>query len=185
MFDCDVKTDMQAKALRLLCKCADKAEAKGYRVPKEVFVDFSLNSVNCAGMAGQNGVHEGVRHEFQIQLHGKALEFYKEGFYNTIIHEFCHILQFINRPSEQAHGYYFYGLMELMGVEDPKRCHSYNLYEVTGKKKRRQRRWEYKCLCEKAHSVATVTHNKMQNKGQVRECRTCKARILWTGKELK
>lgn len=185
MFYCTPITDRQREALKLLQKSAVKAGEKGFHLPSKVEVDFSLNSIRMAGIAScmkDKTTH--VATDFKIELHGKALETVPfSEFSNTIIHEFVHILQWINYPTCTPHGREFHYLMGVLGVEKSERCHAYNLEAITGKARRRQRRWEYTCNCG-THSIATVTHNRMQ-KGQVRVCKGCSGELTFTGKELK
>lgn len=188
MIDCNIKTDKQRAIINILFECADKAEAFGFKVPEMVNVSFALNSTVCAGQAGQKGVHRGVVHDLEIDLHGKCLEAIGvEKFKTTAIHEFCHVLQFVNYPKQKnGHDENFYEFMRLMGIDDPKRCHSYDLNAITGKPKRRQRRWGYTCDCvDKVHEIATVTHNKMQKKGLRYFCKICNTDLEWNGKEIK
>jgi predicted SprT family Zn-dependent metalloprotease len=187
MIECEAKTDNQREAVKYLEACSKKAKSKGLIVPDVIYIDFDITSVCTAGTAGQKGVHRNCHKGFEAGYHGQALEFYGlERFRKTLVHEFCHLLQFANRPDDKAHGSYFYMLMDVMGFDNlVNSYHDFDLRTMMGKPKRKQRRWEYKCDCTQPHKVATVTHNKMQKKGQVRKCKDCGFVIKWTGKELK
>jgi predicted SprT family Zn-dependent metalloprotease len=187
MIECDAKTDNQREAVKFLEVCAQKAKSKDLLVPDVIYVDFDITSVRTAGTAGQKGVHRNCDKGFEAGYHGQALEHYGlDRFRKTLVHEFCHLLQFANRPGERAHGVYFYSLMGIMGFDNlPNSYHDFDLRTMMGKPKRKQRRWEYKCACDEAHRIATVTHNRVQKKGQLRQCKTCSGILKWTGKELK
>lgn len=171
----NIETEMQAKAIYKIEECITKI--KGLSLPPEILVKFSLNSV-CTG-----GRCCWVGDELKgIEIHGKALEFYGDEYLSTVVYEFAHIVQYHNFPRCKPHDESWKYIMGLLGA-DPKRCHDYDLRSLVGKKKVRQRRWEYLCSCG-VHPIATVTHNRMQ-KGQQRKCNKCKGTLTFTGKELK
>ena len=107
----------------------------------------------------------------------------------TVPHEVAHYIDFMNNGGRtrqhldgrrDMHGKYFRAIMVNLGVTDTKAKHNYT--GIT-RKKGAQRRWEYDCGCQ-THSIATVTHNRIQ-KGASRICKTCKNSIKFTGKEIK
>ena len=186
MIVCTPETKNQEGAVKFLKDCIAKAKAKGLIVPDVLYVDFNITSATYAGTAGQMGVHKGCNRGLEVDYHAKALEHYGlERFQKTLAHEFCHILQFVNRPGDKAHGIYFYRCMSILGFTNLKNSyHDFDLRAVTGKPRRKQRRWEYKCDCQ-THKIATVTHNRVQRGQQSRICKSCRATIHWTGKECK
>lgn len=110
-----------------------------------------------------------------------------ETFDDTIVHECCHALDFVNNGfafrklsngNNDYHGAYWKELMVSFGKE-PRRCHSYVIPNA-----RRQRRWGYTCLCEGfVHQIPTVTHNRII-KGAGRICRECRESLTFTGQEV-
>lgn len=186
MIVCKPETKLQEDAVKFLKTCITKVKAKGIIVPDVIYVDFNITSVTFAGSAGQSGVHQGCNRGFEVDYHAKALEHYGlERFKRTLCHEFCHILQFANRPGDKAHGDSFYRYMAILGFPNMKNSyHDFDLRTLMGKKKRRQRRWEYKCDCQ-IHKIATVTHNRIQKGQQSRICKSCRATIIWTKRECK
>lgn len=96
---------------------------------------------------------------------------------STTIHEMAHLLT-EHKYGTMDHGHRWKWMMNLMGVNEPKRCHNYK-----SKSTRKVRKFEYKCDCS-THSCGIIIHNKMQKGYQTRTCASCDSTLKWTGEEI-
>jgi len=67
------------------------------------------------------------------------------------------------------HGKEWQSVMQLLGVSDINRCHSYDLQGI---KVKRQQRHAYRCHCKK-HAISTTRHNRIQ-RGMEYYCKSCR-----------
>lgn len=120
-----------------------------------------------------------------IKLNRDLLLKYGEQFINrTVVHEMAHrfvYFYYTNHYNYQfkkatPHGKEWKDMMIMLGINDPQRCHS---YEVVGSM-RKQQRHHYTCLCGCQFQLSTTKHNKI-NKGQKRICRKCKSVLIYIG----
>ena len=87
----------------------------------------------------------------------------------TVPHEVAHLLVWLlHGRKARAHGPEWQSMMRYLGIEQPQRCHQ---FEMPQGNTRRQRRWAYRCDCSE-HQISTVRHNRMQ-RGQSYNCRSC------------
>jgi SprT protein len=166
----------QAKALAKIEECKEMARARGWELPEDIgcsfLVYFNLNSIRTAGFAH----YKIFAQEMSIRLHAKALEYYGQEYIDrTVVHEFAHIIQYVNFPNASAHGRDFKRIMRAFGSPGT-RCHNYDLETVTGKTRKRQMRINYSCDCQN-HMITTTKHNKIL-KGANYICRSCKTRLV-------
>lgn len=85
----------------------------------------------------------------------------------TIVHEACHIVQFVKFPKSKAHGPEWKSLMRAMKLE-PKRCHNVDTTEFKVKKGGAV----VKCPC-RTHTFG-ATRMKRLRAGVKYHCRKCK-----------
>jgi SprT protein len=166
----------QAKALSKIEQLKELATEKGWDIPEDIgchtSVRFNLNSVRVAGTAQ----YKKWEQLFILRLHNKALEVYGDDFIETtVVHEFAHIIQFINYPKAKAHGREFKHIMRIFGSTG-KRCHTYDLAGITGQVRKRAVRVAYKCGC-RSHNITTIKQGKI-NRGARYFCRDCKETIV-------
>jgi len=115
---------------------------------------------------------------------------------NIVVHEVAHMVDYVrndysfrqNGRGRIFHDKVFYSIMqaiinilrsEFENLGTPSRCHQFDVSKVS----RKQRRWEYRCGCN-VHSIATVTHNRMQAGKKKYHCKSCKGNLTYTGKEI-
>lgn len=171
--------DNRRKVFVLLQELEEIASDLGWDTPASIDyyfdVDFDLSGVRCAGRAGYNHLDMRV----WMSLHGKALETLGfDKYKNTVIHEFAHILQYLNFPKvKQAHGKEFRTICKVLGGNG-KTYSSYDLYSVEGRKRRKKTkitRKPYKCGC-RVHNITLHRIAKIK-KGSVYTCIHCNEEI--------
>lgn len=123
-------------------------------------VRFDLKG-KAAGQAIKNGDWYEIRVNPEI-----AAQNWEEYLNQTIPHEVAHIVQYQIYPYCGGHGRAWKGIMRVFG-KDPKRCHDYDLTNVTV---RRQRRIRYECEPGCEHMLTMTRHNKIQRKGDKYRC---------------
>lgn len=126
---------------------------------------------------------------YKIELNANLMD--KVGFNGmeqTVAHEFAHILvydKYTNRGKRITgpHGDEWQRMMKWLGYE-PKRTHKLFSEHKVERPKTRQRRWEYRCACERAHGIPTVTHNRIQKHARQYQCTDCGCTLKFSGKEM-
>lgn len=109
-------------------------------------------------------------------------ENFEEFLSHTVVHEVSHYCvsllkgRIMSGRRRVIHGKDWKEMMTFFGLNDAKRCHSYNTSNSTT---RIQRRWKYKCECG-THMVSTTMHNKIR-KGSILVCCSCDAVIKYIG----
>jgi SprT protein len=142
-------------------------------------VDYNLKGTR-AGTA--------LRHTNKITLNKELLIKYKDSFINrTVVHEMAHRLTWYYKKDKteryKPHGYEWKVMMNLLGVNKPERCHSYDVSPS-----RLQRRFAYTCNCEnRIHAISLTKHNRINKvyRSQSYICKSCNMVIVFSGKEIK
>lgn len=103
-------------------------------------------------------------------------KYYTEGMNDTAPHEVAHyVVDMRYRKRCQPHGPEWREVMELFGVKKPRATFRNNL---DGIPVRRQRRFNYACLCQ-AHEISATRHYRIL-RGQQYLCRRCGSAIQAT-----
>jgi len=126
----------------------------------------------------------------RINLNPVFLNHYKEEFINsTVIHEFAHLVVAAIFPNaKQAHGPEFRRVMTLLGGPTST-YHNFDSsivapYEAKSSR-RKYRKFEYTCECNKKFVLTSIKHNKhVKSGGTHYHCRTCKTDLKFV-KEVK
>ena len=92
--------------------------------------------------------------------------------FNTIGHEFAHLMVDVHYPRAKGHGYEWRMVMLRLGLE-PKRTHNYDTSRTRVKKISKMTVY---CGCEAA-SMSVIQYNKMVLKGVKYRCRKCGQRV--------
>lgn len=161
--------------MEMFCLKAERHYNKAIEVHNLVLTQ----NTRCAGRAIRKMAKNTIELDTSYwNLAGEAIE--------TIAHEVAHIVMYTVYPQAKPHGIEWKECMKVFGYINAKATFTNEVQAASANTSvvRRQRRWEYKCKCVGIHSIATVTHNKMQ-KGRARNCMSCKNVIEWTGKEIK
>ena len=110
---------------------------------------------------------------------------------NIVIHEIAHAVDFVrnkrkwrrNGRGRIFHDKVFKSIMVELAANfaglDTSTCHT-----MPSVSKRKQRRWEYSCDCSETHSIATVTHNRIQKGVKAFNCNDCGEKIKFTGNQV-
>lgn len=99
-------------------------------------------------------------------------------FFNTVIHEVAHLVQFKLHPYSKQHGPEFKRIFVSLGGNG-ECCHNYDTSSVsTGA---HARVFEYKCACQ-SHKVSARKHSNMQRPGAKYVCKRCKQPVVYAGK---
>lgn len=97
----------------------------------------------------------------------------------TVPHEIAHLItHFIHPNARQHHGPEWRSVMQILGVQDIKRCHSYDTSSVG----QNRIKYLYSCQCQKRFEFGSAKHKRFQ-KGIKYWCLTCKT-LHFTGVEL-
>lgn len=179
-FNAKPKTELQEKAVQKLTELFERAERKHLKVPKDlginVDVSFNLTSVTTGGFATYNWTQKTMTLEF----HKNALETYSDEYINqTVTHEFCHLICYLNYPSDSGHGKFFKSLMRNFGAE-PKRCHNYDLRQFKPSRAVRKtaQKFEYRCDCM-VHPIGKTRHNNIQKAKTSFHCKHCRKTLVY------
>lgn len=103
----------------------------------------------------------------------------KKTFYITVIHEVAHyIAKKLNKNKYiKPHGIEWKSVMNVLGISNPKRCHSYSM--VNTLKGSGMRYFTYTCDCNETHQLSTILHNRVQrNSNYNRVCKICKSKLV-------
>ncbi len=173
-------TPLQHKVITKINELCAYAKANSQlKLPEDEYchleVRFDLDSIRVGGQA----IYDRLKNLMTIEVHEKALEFYNDQYIDqTIVHEFCHIMQFTNYPRSKAHGREFKNLMRFFGVPEL-RCHEYDLRQFKPARKPRKpaMKFQYNCKCGYAHMVGKKKHTNMMS-GINYRCTICKGRLV-------
>ena len=150
---------------KLVQSCIKKILGQSYEL--DVPVTFRRDMKRIAGLAYSRS----KRIELNEQL---FLENTEQFFSRTIPHEAAHLITHIIYPkAKQSHGPEWRSVMNLLGVEDIKRCHSYDVSSVV---QRVTQKFTYVCACDRKLSLTKIMHNKIRN-GSHRKCVVCNTRV--------
>jgi SprT protein len=95
----------------------------------------------------------------------------------TCPHEVAHLVTKAVYPNaKQAHGPEWRRVMQLLGVEDIGRCHSYDTSSVA--RQYNVKRYNYKCACD-THAMTARVHNRIINGLAKFSCRKCKSPLTY------
>ncbi|MCB1723603.1 MAG: SprT-like domain-containing protein [Gammaproteobacteria bacterium] len=87
----------------------------------------------------------------------------------TVAHEVAHVVTAACHGRVRPHGGEWRTVMRHLGIDNPRRCHTYAL---GARDVRRQRRWLYQCACG-THRISTTRHNRMRDDGTRYLCQRC------------
>lgn len=161
------RDDVRARVVDL-CILADKIF--NTKLLGNVSVGF-YSKGTAAGLAHRSG---------HVEFNEVLMARHPEDFDVTIIHEVAHIVTFKVFPNaKQAHGPEFKRVMRMLGVDNPTRCHS---YDVSGLIRRKTvKRFEYVCEHGCTHGL-TIHRHKTIESGMVRyRCAKHGTYIKFTG----
>ena len=178
-FSSTANTEIEKKAHRKITELMKIAQEKGLSLPHEEGNSFSMRfDLNSVSMAGQ-ACSRPMQKEMFIRIHKKGLEEYGDIFINqTVVHEFAHIIQFVNFPRATAHGREFKRIMRMFGAEE-RRCHNYDLRSLVGgsrKTRKPQKKYSYICNCSE-YDLSSIRHKRIQQ-GTVYSCVKCKSNLV-------
>lgn len=161
------------KKIEEMEKIAKEANFKTEKTENvELKVKFNIKSIHMSGQAR----YWYLLKKAELRFHEGALETYKERFIeSTVVHEYAHILTYLNFPQAKPHGREFKFFMALMGA-NPNRTHSYDL-EKCSSNIRKQEKFEYTCDCGYKHTISKTIHNRILN-GKKYRCNICKSLLI-------
>ena len=100
----------------------------------------------------------------------------------TVTHEVAHIVVHrLYKRNAQPHGREWKKVMTTLGIDDPKRCHS---YDTTNSRQRLGAKYVYACDCRKDICLGVVRHRNIQAGRKYYICLKCKANLVFTGQQL-
>lgn len=164
-----ITPELHARVNSTVQSCIKKILGQSYEL--HVPVSYRKDMVRVAGRAFMTS----KKIELNEQLFLGNVDTF---FSRTIPHEAAHLITKILYPkAKQAHGPEWRNVMNRLGVEDVKRCHSYDTSALV--KSRVYEKFTYSCACERKLSLTKIIHNKIQN-GSHRACIHCKVRVMYT-----
>jgi len=135
-------------------------------VPK---ITFDIKGNRTAGQARYS--ENRIRYNFPI-----AKQNYESFLKRTVPHEVAHIIQRTLNFNSSPHGIEWKRVMRFFGIQNPERCHDYDVSDVPTF--RRSQKFRYSCACSKKHYVGKAVHNRIKN-GVEYKCSRCKQIIKY------
>lgn len=156
-----MKTKIENKVSDLLIQVSSLALAGELEVPE---IKFDLKGQN-AGSFRVMGDKCTLRFNFEL------LKENKKDFLRYIVpHEVAHYVTFRLYGRVRPHGKEWRNIMRFLGIENPRRCHSFNVHP-----------WIYRCGCRE-HYVSQRQHSWILKGKKAYRCRDCKEKIEFVGK---
>ncbi len=119
--------------------------------------------------------------DFNVEL---MTENFGEFLKTTVTHEVAHhCVSLLNgrilskSGRNVSHGRQWKEMMRFFGIDEPKRCHSYDTFNVSSRK---LRRFRYTCDCGFEHNLSIIIHNKIRKNKQTRVCNLCDSQIVFS-----
>lgn len=157
-------------------RCVEIAERKYDRSFKFPNITYEVRGT-CGGYAHS--------HENRIDLNSillmENLRDFIEGEVSTVTHEFAHLVDFIVYPNQRRgrkrsiHGRSWKGVMRVLGIRNPKRCHKFN---TTNSRVRRKAKAKHVYSCNNCGTQMTLgpkRHRKQQLGGDLYQT------VYWMG----
>ena len=154
----------------------DKAKNIGNKVfncvsnPKVVWDSRSANTLGYYNPT-TNSIH---LDEELLEEHG--IVYIKE----VVLHEYAHAIQReIYGSYVKPHGREFKLICSYLDTCSRASTKAFMKSKTLNQRKRKTRKWEYVCNCNKSHFLSTTMHNKIQRGATKRFCKTCGATIKY------
>jgi len=144
--------------------------------PDKQFNEMVFLKLTLKGHSAGTAQYQHSTKEYTMNINKAVAENNQGSLYDTVVHEMSHLLSW-HQYSTLDHGPDWRWMMSLMGVADIQRCHSLKTTSA-----RKTRKFVYRCDC-KTHKLSTAVHNKMQKGWQTRSCKSCRGKLIYTGKE--
>jgi SprT protein len=159
-----------------LVECKYAMMTAGHIIP-EFEIRYDLGG-RTAGQAGcRTDRFDGHTYDHYIRINPVLLVENEEEMINdTVVHEFCHVIQHANFPHSRSHGAEWQRLMIACGV-NPTRTHNMdtsNAARLTGKTKRK---FQYGCDCSSDLILSSVRHNKIVRGRAEFSCKKCHGKV--------
>jgi SprT protein len=130
-------------------------------------ITFDLKG-QCAGMC------RWTASETQLRFNLKLLTENTEDFLRfTVPHEVAHYVARKLFGEIQPHGEEWQLIMKFFGIEDPHRCHNFDVSSLNP--------WEYRCNCQ-THYLSNRRHAHASKEGKGYVCNDCKEKLNFVGK---
>lgn len=161
---------LQAQLVDATHACLSRAQpllfGHGRQLP-EVRIDFSQRGRS----AGQMRIDAKGTLEIRYNL-GMAAAQPEEFLCEVPPHEVAHLVTWLlHGRKARPHGAEWQSVMHHLGIENPRRCHDFQLNGTV----RQQRRWAYRCDCRE-HALSTTRHHRAQQ-GTQYHCTSCGMRL--------
>lgn len=154
-----LKRKVEDRVLDLLILAS---EFKDFDIPE---IRFDLRG-RSAGQCFYNGA-------YVLRFNLKLLEENTEDFLRFIVpHEVAHYVSHELAGKIQPHGVEWQTIMKYFGIENPLRCHNFEMTEAP---------WEYRCSCQ-THFLYNKQHLRVSGDGYYYVCNDCKTKLVFIGK---
>jgi predicted SprT family Zn-dependent metalloprotease len=148
---------------------------------RDKFPTFDIQNNHLPIVFFKTGAHAGTarwrskfgQRQFNVEFNTVAIKGNREDMLSdTIPHEIAHIVDIYINGSSDGHGPRWKRIAKSLGC-GAKRTHSYDMTEA----KRTRRRAVYVATCGTELKVSIQTHNKIQQRGQVRQLTSTRGKV--------
>lgn len=161
-----MKTEIEKRVIDLLSQVSELAGPMYFEIPE---IKTNLRG-RCAGQCIMRGVHCTLRFNAKI-----LKENYDEYMKDTVPHEVAHYVVALLYGKVAPHGREWKGVMNLFGIKNPQRCHTFNIKDTYP--------WIYKCQCRE-HFVGNKLHALIRKGARIYRCKNCNAKVIFVGKRV-
>lgn len=166
-----VSAELRRRVAEKLRECRHAMDNNYFDVPDyEIRYDLGGRTAGQAGCSIDRSTGDYYDHFIRINP-VLLIENTEEMINDTVVHEFCHVIQHKHFPNSRSHGHEWQRLMRMCGVE-PTRTHKMDVTNAVRQTGKIKRKFQYGCACRTDIIVSSVRHNKMQ-RGATYTCRMC------------